>query len=355
MTRLMQVCLVGALVLAPLSAESADLVVWWEKGFYPQVDEAIREIIAAFEQKTGKQVELVQPTRDGLVDQLGAALAAGHLPDFLYSSVSDRWLARWAYEDRLVELEGTLRPVLDLFDDDAIEVSTLPDGKTGRRGLYALPMGRGSIHVHVWNNLLERAGFTLTDVPKEWEAFWSFWCDQVQPAVRRATGRDVWGVGLQMSVSAGDTDDDFFQFQLAYEAPWLTRDRHLQVDDPKVRQGIIKALDAYTMIWRKGCTPPDSVSWGEFDNNKAFLTLTVVMTVQSSLSIPGALRTARPDDYYKNAATIDWPEDAYGQPCYHGLSIAGRGPEGQASCPRHRFRALPRRGRLACALAHLRR
>jgi hypothetical protein len=36
-------------------------VVWWEKGFYAQEDEAVREIVAAFEQKTGKQVELVQP------------------------------------------------------------------------------------------------------------------------------------------------------------------------------------------------------------------------------------------------------------------------------------------------------
>ena len=81
--------------------------------------------------------------------------------------------------------------------------STLLDGKTGRRGLYALPMGRYSNHVHVWNSLLERAGFTLADIPKEWEAFWSFWCDQVQPAVRKALGRDdIWGVGLPMSAAA---------------------------------------------------------------------------------------------------------------------------------------------------------
>ena len=113
------------------------------------------------------------------------------------------WVAQWAYEDRLVDLEGVLGPVLDLFDADAIEASTLLDGKTGRRGLYALPMGRYSNHVHVWNSLLERAGFTLADIPKEWEAFWSFWCDRVQPAVRKALGRDdIWGVGLPMSAAA---------------------------------------------------------------------------------------------------------------------------------------------------------
>jgi ABC-type glycerol-3-phosphate transport system substrate-binding protein len=48
-----------AIVLAPLSARGADLVIWWEKGFYAQEDEAVREIIAVFEQDTGQQVELV--------------------------------------------------------------------------------------------------------------------------------------------------------------------------------------------------------------------------------------------------------------------------------------------------------
>ena len=64
-------------------------------------------------------------------------------------------------------------------------------------------MGRVTNHVHVWKSLLERAGLTLADIPKEWEPFWSFWCDKVQPAVRKATGRDdVWGVGLPMSAAA---------------------------------------------------------------------------------------------------------------------------------------------------------
>ncbi len=45
-----------------------------------------------------------------------------------------------------------------------------------------------------------------------------------------------------------------------------------------------------------------------------FLAQTVVMTPNTTLSIPGALRTARPDDYYANAVTTDWPKGADGQP-----------------------------------------
>src|SRR4029453_7646920 len=42
-----------------LGANAADLVVWWEKGFNPEEDEAVREIVSAFEQGGGKHVDLV--------------------------------------------------------------------------------------------------------------------------------------------------------------------------------------------------------------------------------------------------------------------------------------------------------
>ena len=98
-------------------------------------------------------------------------------------------------------------PFASLFDPDALDCATLLNATTGPTALYALPMGFATNHVHVWKSLLEQAGFTLADIPKQWEAFWSFWCDQVQPAVRKAMGRDdIWGVGLPMSVEANDTE-----------------------------------------------------------------------------------------------------------------------------------------------------
>ena len=73
-----------ALILAPLGARAADLVVWWEKGDYAQEDEALREIIAAFEQESGKQVELVLHPQEELPDKIEAALEAGQPPDFAF-------------------------------------------------------------------------------------------------------------------------------------------------------------------------------------------------------------------------------------------------------------------------------
>jgi len=56
--RVRVILLAAALVLAPLGARAADLVVWWEEGYHLREDQAARELVAAFELKTGKQVEI---------------------------------------------------------------------------------------------------------------------------------------------------------------------------------------------------------------------------------------------------------------------------------------------------------
>jgi multiple sugar transport system substrate-binding protein len=309
------ILLAAALVMAPLGARAADLVVWWEKGYYAQEDEAVGETIAAFEQGSGKRVEFPLYEQAELPDRIVAALEANRPPDFAFGSWLGSYIPQWAFEDRLVDLTDTIGHFSDLFDPDQLDRAMLLNAKTGRRALYGLPMGQISNYVHVWMSLPERAGLSLNDIPKEWEPFWSFWCDQAQPAVRKALGRDdIWGIGRAVSVDAADTTDQFFQFVSAYDADYVTRDGKLVIDDPEIRRRLVKAIDSYTAVYRRGCTPPDSVSWRDAGNNEAFLAGTVVMTPNYSLSIPNALKVERPDDYYNNVATIEWPLSPAGEP-----------------------------------------
>ena len=96
-------------VTAPLGAKAADLVVWWEEGQAAEEDEAVREIVAAFEQETGKQVELVLGVQEELVADLVAALEAGRpTPDFVFTVAETQPYERWVYEGRLVDLSVRL-------------------------------------------------------------------------------------------------------------------------------------------------------------------------------------------------------------------------------------------------------
>jgi multiple sugar transport system substrate-binding protein len=298
----------AALIVPSLSARAADLVVWWQKGFYAQEDAALKEIIAAFEQETGKQVEVSFHVESELPAKIAAALEAEQPPDLAFGFTLDVYISEWAFDGRLVDLSATVGLFSDLFDPDALAWWMLLNQETGQKALYALPMGRTTNHVHLWKRLLEQAGFTLEDIPKAWDAFWSFWCDQVQPAVRRATGRDdLWGVGLNMSGQAVETQFQLFQFLAAYDADYVTRDGKLVIDDPQVRQRLVKAIDSYTGIYRNGCTPPDSTTWDGYGNNERFLNGTAVMTPNNTLSVVNALKHERPQDYYEDTATIEWP------------------------------------------------
>jgi multiple sugar transport system substrate-binding protein len=133
--------------------------------------------------------------------------------------------------------------------------------------------------------------------------------------VRKALGRqDIWAVGAPMSAGAIDTGTSLLQFVYAYTEAWPTPTGPNLLRDPAARAALVRGLAGYTALWTKGCTPPDALDWTNLGNNQAFLEQRVVMTINESLSVPSALRTSRPDDYYKNAVTIEWPSDAFGRP-----------------------------------------
>ena len=43
----------------------------------------------------------------------------------------------------------------------------------------------------------------------------------------------------------------------------MSSDGKLVIDDPEIRHRLIRAMDSYTSIYRKGCTPPDAVGWDD--------------------------------------------------------------------------------------------
>jgi multiple sugar transport system substrate-binding protein len=180
--------------MAPLCARGADLVVWWEKGFYNEEDAAIEEVIAAFEQKTGKQVDLVLHEQAELPDRIEASIAANQPPDVAFGLLLVTYSPKWPLEDRLVDLTDAVGHFADLLDPNQLDRAVLLNARTGQRALYGLPMGQISNYLHAWKSLLERAGLSLDDIPKEWKPFWWFWCDQAQPAVRKALAGTISGV-----------------------------------------------------------------------------------------------------------------------------------------------------------------
>jgi hypothetical protein len=158
------VILDAALILAPLGARAADLVVGWEKAStrrrMRRSRQSSRRSSAAAARRPSSSC-----TAGMRGEQARATLEAGQAPDVLYLGLGE-WITRWGLRGQACGLETAPGPVLDLFDADAVEAPMLLNGGTGRRGLYGLPMGRHANRLNVWNSLLERAGFGLADIPR---------------------------------------------------------------------------------------------------------------------------------------------------------------------------------------------
>jgi multiple sugar transport system substrate-binding protein len=278
---------VAALVYATLPALAQDTItVWWSKGFYKSEDDALIAAIKKFEEKTGVKVELSQYAIQDMIPKTVAALDSGNVPDVAFSDSYDvQASGKWAFEGKLEDLSDILLPMKSAFAPNVLETTNLYNDKIKKRAYYGFPMKQQSMHVQIWQDMLEQAGFKVSDIPTKWEDYWSFWCDKVQPAIRKATGTRIYGIGQPMGVESTDSFQSFYTFMDAYNVRLVDDDGKLLVDDPKVKEGLVKALKDYTDTYTRGCTPPSSTTWKDPDNNVAFHNKTIVMTHNFTISI----------------------------------------------------------------------
>jgi multiple sugar transport system substrate-binding protein len=192
---------------------------------------------------------------------------------------------KWAFEGKLEDLTDILTPMKSAFAPNTLETASLYNDQTKKKAYYGFPLKQQTMHVNIWKDMLEQAGFKESDIPTKWADYWSFWCDKVQPAIRKATGQRIYAVGQPMGVESTDSFQSFYTFMDAYNVKLVDDNGKLLVDDPKVRENLIGALKDYTDTYTRGCTPPSSTTWKDPDNNVAFHNKTIVMTHNFTISI----------------------------------------------------------------------
>src|SRR6266576_2082249 len=274
-----------ALSAAPGFAQET-LAVWWVKGFYKSEDDALFAAIKKFEAKTGVKIELSQYAVQDMNAKSVAALDAGTVPDIAYSDTYDVQTAgKWAFDGKLDDISDVIGPMKGRFSPNTVETTFLYSDKAKKKAYYAFPIKQQTLHIQYWKDMLGQAGFKENDIPGTWKEYWSFWCDKVQPGIRKATGQRIYGIGSPMGVESTDSFQSFLSWVDAYNVKLVDDSGNVLVDDPKVQAGPVNALKDYTDVYVKGCTPPSSTTWKDPDNNVAFHNRTIVMTHNFTISI----------------------------------------------------------------------
>ena len=297
------------------------LTVWWVKGFYKSEDDALYAAIKKFEDKTGVKVELSQYAVQDMIPKTVSALDSGTPPDVAYADVYDFQVAgKWAFEGKLEDLSDIIEPIKTEFAPNTVSTAYLWNDQAKKRAYYAFPLKQQTMHIDYWIDMLAQAGFKPADIPTDWKGYWSFWCDKVQPAIRKATGQRIFATGFPMGVDSSDSFYSFLTFMDAYNVKLVDDDGKLLLDDPKVKAGLVGALTDYVAPYQTGCTPPSSTTWKDPDNNGAFHKKNVVMTHNATISIAtkwlddsvnqtlsDAERAQAKKNYEENIATAGFP------------------------------------------------
>lgn len=304
----------------PLS-ESTELNIWWEKGYNLEEDEAISKIANDWQNKTGNQVKLNFFTSDKFIAKARRANEAGNLPDLIMIPQGDRLIyPELAWENKLVDVTELIEPIEDDYPQHVLEAITYRNAVQARPSYYTVPLGQVAVFIFYWQDLLATVGLNADDIPQDWDGFWRFW-QQAQIQLKQQDG-DLYALGLPLSGndSVNDTYFLFEQILEAYDVALFDRQGTLQIDRPQVRQGIIDCLNWYAQMYRQGYIPPDATQWTDTDNNLSLLNRLVLMTPNTTLSIPATVMSDR-DVYYEKLGISQFPHKPNGEPLRPLVSV----------------------------------
>lgn len=319
-TALVTACASSSQVTNETQLGNPALTIYWNQGFYPEEDEALQEIIAAWEKETNIPVNLSLFSSDDILNRTNVALENGSPPDIVFAHRADYTLGPiWAWNGELVDVSDVIEPYEDRYSSAALESAFLYNQADGTRSYYGVPIEQQTIHIHYWRDLLTEAGYDPAQIPDDWDAFWEFW-KQAQSGVQTKGHVNTYGLGLTLSIQGSDTYYLFEQVLDAYDVELFDADGELQLNESSVRDGLIQVLDWTVQFYKGGYVPDDAINWLDSDNNLRFLNKNTLMTPNPSLSIPASQRDDA-DLYTEKIATQPFPNEPDGEPMSYLVSV----------------------------------
>lgn len=286
------------------ASPKSDLFILWERGYLPEENQGILQLIEEWQQITGKKVNLKLVSDDFIEQTLLELLKNPNrviAPDIIFSITFNPIIAPiLAWKDKLIDLSDLIKPIASKFHPNVLSQVFYRNQVRGDRRYYALPVGQSDAYIHYWQDLLAEIGYAATDIPQEWNQFWEFW-KTAQTELRSRQYPDLYGLGLCMSASGFDTSAAFQLFLNAYDVTIATHDQGFMLGDSNNRQHLIDVISKFTDFYRKGCVPPDALEWPGSGNNIAFLNHRILMTLNMTLSIPRSQKLEK-SKYNRSAA-----------------------------------------------------
>src|SRR5262252_1779286 len=287
--------------LANAAATTAE--VWWAQGFVPEEDLAIKKIVADYEKASGNTIDLTitpfAPQRQKIV----AAVQSGIVPD-VFPNNPGEITAIYAWDDKLADVSDVVETQKEEYTETALLNTFCYNRVTKDRGFYGVPDTTAALPNHVWRPLVEKAGYKVEDIPKTWDAYYSFFKD-VQKNLRKQGVRNVYGLGLNVTTNGVDPNNVFNYFVIAYGGENLvTKASRLHLDDPQGKEPVINAMTYPATAYKEGFVPPGAINWNDAEDNNGFHAKQIVMDLDGTISTEVAVLSQGKKEDYDDIVTM---------------------------------------------------
>ena len=292
-------------------AEATTATVWWTQGFAEEEDISFKKIVADYEKASGNTIDYSIVPYAPMRQKIVSAVTSGVVPD-MFQNTPAEIIALYAWQDKLVDVSDIVETQREEYTETALLTAHCYNNVEKKRSYYGVPYTVGASMNHIWRPLVEKAGYSMEDLPKTWDAFYDFFKD-VQKKLRAQGMRNVYGLGFQLNTAGNDSNARFNDFIIAYGGQDIvTPDGKLHLDDPKVREAALKALIYPATAYKEGFVPPGAINWNDADDNNAFHAKQIVMDIERSLSTEVAIIKNQQD--YNDIVTMQLPLSNDGKP-----------------------------------------
>jgi multiple sugar transport system substrate-binding protein len=308
------------------NATATTAAVWWTQGFAQEEDVPFKKIVADYEKASGNTIDYTITPYAPLRQKIVSAVTSGVVPD-LFQNTPAEIIALYAWQDKLVDVSDIVETQRQEYTETALLTVHCYNNVEKRRSYYGVPYTVGASMNHIWRPLVEKAGYSMEDLPKIWDAYYDFFKD-VQKKLRAQGMRHVYAIGFQLNTTGNDSNARFNDFIIAYGGQDIvTSDGKLHLGDPKVRQAVIEALTYSATAYKEGFVPTGAINWNDADDNNAFHAKQIVMDIERSLSTEVAIVKNEQD--YNDIVTMRLPlsNDSKPVPVEQG-SLCGLIPKG---------------------------
>jgi multiple sugar transport system substrate-binding protein len=303
------------------NAAAKTATVWWTQGFVREEDTAFKAMVADYEKASGNTIDASIIPFAPMIQKIVSALTSGEVPDAVQNYISGVTVVPHnAWNDRLIDLTDVVETQKSHFHPTALLSARYYNNVTKKRSYYCIPDRASVLPFHVWNSLVEKAGYKVADAPKTWDAFWDFF-KPMQKSLRDKGVRGIYALGLQATTTGpADGNAMFHQFLVAYGGNGIvTPDGKAHLDDPAVKEAVIRAITYITTAFKEGYVPPGALSWNDADDNNAFHAKQIIMNLDGTISTELALYSKK--EQYDDISTLALPLDNASKPIPSQLGV----------------------------------